>query len=151
MTRLYEAIGLITYKQFEQKIEDHCGPQMVFSCFDLVERKVGIDFSAHWQHFIDNEIEPCVDHKPTFFVDFLDQPFIVGQIQFQAPSYQVPPEGQSTRYQSEVLTNPTWLDMCQCFTDFMNYHNLVNHRFLENVAISRKTDDVHIAEFITGS
>lgn len=68
--------------------------------------------------------------------DNLDEVAIKGRIQFQT-EYQDFFGGMSTEvredYKSEILEDPTWLDLCLCANDMINITGDNHHIFLEAV------------------
>jgi len=60
--------------------------------------------------------------------------------------------GKGNLYHSEVLENPTWLDVCVLAEAMISTTGDYHHRFLEGVKETTKTmDDITIYEFLMGS
>lgn len=87
-------------------------------------------------------------------VDCLDDIAFPGKIQFRRPKS---PElftlagGEPTDYESNVLTYPTWLELCICVNTMIKTTRDIHHCYFEGFEIIRREDDVTIATFSMGS
>ena len=82
-----------------------------------------------------------------FPIDNLDETAIEGSVIF----IREPNEFTTVRYESEVIRNPTWKDVCILANEMVLRTCDIHHRYLEDVEIIDRTNEIQIAKFIMGS
>lgn len=83
-------------------------------------------------------------------VDNLDEVAHTGRIMFR-DNGRAGLEGNRTRWLSEELTNPTWLDLCRAANDLIVTVGYVDHVFLEGFSVTGNLGEIAVAEFTLGS
>lgn len=80
-------------------------------------------------------------------IDNLDEIAVNGKVKFVSNN----PEWEERPYESEVMENPTWLQVAVLANDMILWTKDRHHRFLECVTLLRRYDDVAVYEFGMGS
>lgn len=89
--------------------------------------------------------------KNDLAIDNLDEVAVEGKVRFRAGRDKFWGGKASQDWESPVLENPTWLDLCVHANAMILATNDHHHCFLEGVEITGQDGDVKLAEFSMGS
>ena len=84
-------------------------------------------------------------------IDNLDEIPVKGKVIFVAEKDDFFGGKLSEDYQSEIVENPTWLQICVLFSDSVSKTKDFHHVYLEGITEKSNIDGIPCYEFLTGS
>jgi len=110
------------------------------ACQEAGHKEIVVDYSAY-----DSDSDSDIP------IDNLNMMAAVGKIVLVAPADNFYGGAKSKPYRSQVLINPTWLQVAVCANAMILCTNDHHHCFLEAITFLRTEGDIGIFEFAMGS
>lgn len=92
-----------------------------------------------------------IDEEKDIPVDNLDKIAVEGKVKFVNERDEFWGGQESKDWESEILINPTWLDVCVLANEMIQTTKDFHHVFLEGINVLKREEDLNIAELMMGS
>ncbi len=118
--------------------------KMLFKMGERIDEKLGSS-----RHVAYSAYE--LDEEKNIPIDNLDKIAVEGKVKFVAKRDQFYGGNESKDWESEIINNPTWLDVCVLANNMVQTTKDFHHIFLEGVSVLKREEDLNIAELMMGS